>query len=196
MSRLFVGSLILAGSLSAVAAPVKYSVDPMHSKIGFSVRHMMISNVEGSFKDFTGTFTFDDAKDAVTAATFTAQTASIDTGNGKRDEHLKSPDFFDAAKYPTITFTETKLKKTSADHWDWSGNLTMHGVTKPVTFKLEHAGTQVDPQGNSHAGFEANATIKRSDWGLKWNKPLEKGAGVMVGDDVKLKLEVEAVQSK
>ena len=183
-------------SVAAVAAPAKYTIDKDHSKIGFSVRHMMISDVSGFFKDFEGTFTFDADKDTLTDAKFVAQTASISTENAKRDEHLQSADFFDAKKFPTITFNETKLKKVSKDKYKWSGNLTMHGETHPMSFDLEHRGTIKDPYGNMRAGFEATGTLKRSEWGLKWNKALEAGGGLVVSDEVKLKLDVEATQAK
>ncbi len=195
-SRIFVAVSVVFASVSVFAAPAKYVIDRDHSKIGFSVRHMMISDVTGFFKDFEGSFTLDADKDLVTDGKFIAQTASISTDNAKRDEHLQSPEFFDAKKFPTITFNETKLKKVSKDKYKWSGNLTMHGETHPVTFDLEHRGTIKDPYGNMRAGFEATGTLKRSEWGLKWNKALEVGGGVVVSDDVHLKLEVEAVQAK
>lgn len=191
-----VSALALFVSTSAFAAAEKYTIDKDHSKIGFSVRHMMISNVEGNFKDFEGSFTFDDSKGVLTDGTFSAKTDSIDTGNGKRDEHLRSADFFDAAKNPTITFTDSKLKKVSKNKYKWSGLLNMHGVAKPVTFDLEHKGTIKDPYGNMRAGFAATANIKRSDWGLTWNKALEAGGGMVVSDEVKLSLDAEAVQAK
>ena len=175
---------------AAFAAPQKYTIDPAHSKIGFSVRHMMISEVSGQFKDFEGAFTFDADKDALSDAHFVAKTASIDTGNSKRDEHLQSADFFDAAKNPTIEFKNTKVKKTSKDHYKWSGDLTMHGETHPMSFDVEHLGTVKGMDGAMHAGFTATGTLKRSEWGLKWNKAMEAG-GVAVSDDVKLKLDVE-----
>jgi len=193
--RLLASTLVVLSSAIAFAAPVKYTIDPVHSKIGFSVRHMMISEVSGNFKDFEGAFTFDADKDLVTDGHFVAKTASINTENAKRDEHLQSPDFFDAKKYPTIEFKNTKLKKVSKDHYKWSGDLTMHGETHPMTFDLEHKGTIKDMMGDMRAGFAATGTLKRSEWGLKWNKAVESG-GVVVGDDVNLKLDVEAVQAK
>jgi polyisoprenoid-binding protein YceI len=195
-SRFLTASTLVFASVSVFAAPLKYTIDKDHSKIGFTVRHMMISDVAGNFKDFDGSFTFDADKDLVTDGKFEAKTASISTENAKRDEHLQSGDFFDAAKFPTVTFNDTKLKKVSKDKYKWTGNLTMHGQTHPVTFDLEHRGTIKDPYGNMRAGFEATGTLKRSEWGLKWNKALEAGGGVVVSDDVHLKLEVEAVQAK
>jgi polyisoprenoid-binding protein YceI len=193
--KVFASTLVLFSAAVALAAPAKYTIDKDHSKIGFSVRHMMISEVEGNFKDFDGSFTFDADKDALSDGHFVAQTASIDTGNAKRDEHLQSADFFDAKKNPTIEFKNTKLKKVSKDKYKWSGDLTMRGETHPLTMDLEHKGTIKDPYGNMRAGFAAVGTLKRSEWGLKWNKAMEAG-GVAVSDDVKLKLDVEAVQAK
>lgn len=187
-------ALALVSSV-AFAAPAKYTVDAAHSKMGFAVRHLMISDVTGEFKEFEGTFTFDDAKAEISDATFSAKTASIDTGVAKRDDHLKSADFFDAAKYPTITLTNSKLKKAGKNKYKWTADLNMHGVTKPVTFDLEHRGTVKDPWGMMRAGFAARATIKRSEWGLNWNNALEAG-GVAVSDEVRLSLDVEATQPK
>lgn len=177
----------------AMAAPVKYTVDAAHSKVGFAVKHLMISDVTGEFKDFEGSFSFDDAKGEVTDATFSAKTASINTGNSKRDEHLQSADFFDAAKNPTVTFTNSKIKKAGKNKYKWTADLNMHGVTKPVTLDLEHKGTVKDGWGNTVAAFAANGKIKRSDWGLNWNKALEAG-GVTVSDEVRLMFDIEAKQ--
>jgi polyisoprenoid-binding protein YceI len=180
---------------AAPSAPAKYTIDSAHSKMGFAVRHLMISDVTGEFKEFEGSFTFDDQKGEISDATFTAKTASIDTGNTKRDEHLRSADFFDAAKYPTITLTNSKLKKAGKNKYKWTADLSMHGVTKPVTFDLEHRGTVKDPWGMMRAGFSARTTIKRSEWGLNWNNALEAG-GVAVSDEVRLTLDAEATQPK
>jgi polyisoprenoid-binding protein YceI len=193
--KILASTLVLLSSVIAFAAPAKYTIDKDHSKIGFSVRHMMISEVIGHFKEFEGSFTFDADKDALSEGHFVAQAASIDTDNAKRNEHLQSPDFFDVKKFPLIEFKNTKLKKVSKDKYKWSGDLMMHGETHPFTFDLEHKGTIKDPYGNMRAGFQATGVLKRSAWGLKWNKALETG-GAVVSDEVKLKLDVEAVQAK
>ncbi len=192
---LALASAVLSATVatSAFAAPVKYTVDAAHSKIGFAVKHLMISDVTGEFKDFDGSFMFDDAKGEVSDANFSAKTASINTGNSKRDEHLQSADFFDAAKYPTLTLTNSKIKKAGKNKYKWMADLTMHGVTKPVTLDLEHKGTVKDAWGNTVAAFSATGKIKRSEWGLNWNKALEAG-GVTVSDEVRLMLDVEAKQ--
>ncbi len=193
--KIMASALVLFSSALALAAPVKYVVDTAHSKIGFSVRHMMISEVDGRFKDFEGSFTYDADKDMLADGTFVAKTASVDTGNTKRDEHLVSADFFDAAKYPTIEFKNTKIKKVSKNKYKWSGDFMMHGETHPLTLDLEYKGTVKDMMGEMRAGFVATGKLKRSEWGLKWNKALEAG-GVAVSDDVTVKLDVEATPAK
>ena len=182
-------SLVLAGQ--AMAA--EYKIDPSHSKVGFSVRHLMISKVSGDFKEFDGTFEFDKDKGILGAHTFTVKTASVDTQEPKRDDHLRSPDFFDVAKYPTMTFAKTKITKDGKDKYKWAGDLTIHGVTKPVTFDLEYLGAATDPYGNKRIGFTAATKISRKEFGLTWNKALETG-GAVVGDDVEIKLDAEAIE--
>ena len=193
--KVLTSALVFLSSVAALAAPAKYTVDSAHSKIGFSVRHMMISEVDGRFKDFEGSFTFDPDKDALSEGSFVAKTASVDTGNAKRDEHLVSADFFDAAKNPTIEFKNTKIKKVSKNKYKWSGDFLMHGESHPLTLDLEYKGSVKDMMGDMRAGFAATGTVKRSAWGLKWNKALEAG-GVAVSDEVNLKLDVEALPAK
>jgi polyisoprenoid-binding protein YceI len=187
--------LIALTVLASAAQASEYKIDPDHSKIAFSVKHLMISEVEGRFSDFAGSFKFDADKGALSAGDFIVQAKSIDTGVTKRDEHLRSPDFFDVAKYPTLSVKNTKVTKVSKDKFKWTGDLNMHGQTHPVTFDLEHKGNIKDPWGNNRAAFTALATINRKEWGLTWNKALEAG-GVTVGDEVKLKLDVEAIEQK
>lgn len=156
-----------------------WNLDPAHSEITFKVKHMMISNVKGAFDTFSGTITAEDDtfKNAKTSATI--ETASIDTNSKDRDEHLKGPDFFNAAEFPTITFTSDSLNE------DVTGNITIHGVTKPIKLEVEFGGINVDPWGNTKAGFSFTGSIKRSDFGLNWNASLEAG-GVLVSDEVKI----------
>jgi polyisoprenoid-binding protein YceI len=193
--RVALATALVGGASTAFAAPIKYDIDSAHSRVGFSVRHMMISEVQGSFKTFEGKFTFDAEKGTVSDADFSADTKSINTENEKRDEHLRSADFFDAEKNPKITFKNSKLKKVSKDKYKWSGDLTMHGVTKPVTFDLEFRGVAKDPYGMMRAGFVATGKINRKDFGLTWNKALETG-GVAVSEEVALKIDAEGVQAK
>jgi len=186
----FVPAIALLAAAPAFAT--NYQVDGAHSTVAFSVKHMAISTVNGHFNTFSGDFTFDPTTGVLGNSKFEVKTDSIDSGNGKRDEHLKSPDFFDVAKYPTMTLTDSKIKKTGKDKYDWDAQLTLHGVTKPVKFVLEYTGSAKGMQGETRAAFNASTTIKRSDWNLKWNKALEAG-GVMVSDEVKLSIDVEAI---
>ncbi len=172
-----------------------YEVDPVHSRVGFSVKHLMIATVPGNFKEFEGKFDFDEKKGEVKDGVFTVKAASINTDNAKRDEHLRSADFFDVEKYPTITITNTKLKKAGKNKYKWTGDLNMHGVTKPVTFDLEHKGNVKGMMGESRAGFVATTKINRKDFGLNWNKALEAG-GVAVSDEVQITLDISAVEAK
>lgn len=179
----------------AQAAPATYKVDQAHSTVGFTVRHLMVSDVNGVFKDFDGSFVFDSEKATVSDATFTVKTASIDTNNDKRDDHLRSADFFESSKFPTMTVTNSKVKKAGKNKYKWTGDLTIRDVTKPVTFDLVYTGTTKDGYGNEKAGFAANTTIKRGDYGLKWNKALEAG-GVTVSDEVRINLDIQAQKEK
>jgi polyisoprenoid-binding protein YceI len=193
MKRLFPLALLSLIVASAASAST-FTVDPSHSQIGFSIRHL-VSKVQGKFDDFSGTFTFDAKNPAEFKGTFTAKTASIDTGTAKRDEHLKSGDFFDVQKFPEMTFVASTLKPAGKNKYKLAGDLTMHGVTKPVTFTLEYMGQAKDPWGNERAGFSATGKLNRKDFGLIWNKTLETG-GLMVGDEVEVTFNAEAVQDK
>lgn len=176
-------TLVLAlGLIVPAAAQTGWTLDKSHSGIKFSVRHMVISDVEGSFKDFDVTFKAekDDFTDAVIEATI--QTASIDTDNERRDAHLKSDDFFNAEKYPTITFKSSKFEKTGATTYKIHGDLTIRDVTKPVTFDAVLGGTQKTQRGTV-SGWKATLTINRFDYNLKWDRAIETG-GLVVGPDV------------
>src|SRR4051812_34127806 len=179
--------------MSATFAQVKWKVDASHSKLGFSVTHMMVSETEGKFKVFDGSaesktdMDFTDAK-----IDFTADAASINTEDEKRDGHLKSPDFFDVAKYPTITFKSTSMKPTGKGKTSYNleGDLTMHGVTKRVKLLAIGASKTVkDPYGNIKNGFKVTGTINRKDFGLSWNAALEAG-GVAVSEEVAVNLNI------
>jgi polyisoprenoid-binding protein YceI len=193
-----IAALIIGGSLTASlasAAPVDYKIDGAHSRVSFTVKHMMISSVTGTFKDFDGDFFFDSEKFTGGGAKFVVQAASVDTGNAKRDEHLRSPDFFDVAKFPTLSVTNSKITKAGKDKFKWAGDLTIHGVTKPVTFDLEYKGSIMDPYGTKRAAFTATTIINRKDYGLTWNKAMEAG-GVVVGEDVTVQIDIEATEAK
>lgn len=192
--RYIKSSIILVLSLLAsfALASDKYMLDKAHTKIGFTVRHMMLSNVDGEFTDYDGEILFDEADPTKSKVNVTINVASINTGNEKRDKHLKSPDFFNAKEFPTITFKSKEVKKT-ADGFVAIGDLTIHGVTKEVSFPFTLAGP-LNVMGHKRFGASAELTINRQDFGVKWNKNLDNG-GLVVSDDVKIRLEVEAVQA-
>ncbi len=165
-----------------------WDVDPSHTEAGFVARHLMVSKVRGRFADVQGTV---EVADPVTASTVRVSIpmASVHTGNADRDNHLRSGDFFDVEKFPEMTF-----ESTSFDGSELAGDLTIKGVTKPVTFEVEFNGVQTDPYGNTKAGFEATTTIKRSDWGLNWNAAIE-GGGVLVSEKITVELDVQLAKS-
>lgn len=170
-----------------------WNVDKSHSSLEFTVKHMMISKVKGAFTDFEATIEADpnDLTDA--KIEFSVNLNSIDTRNADRDNHLRSNDFFDIENHPKMTFVATEIKKTSDNEYDITGDLSIRGVTKPVTFEVEMEGVGKDPWGNDVAGFSGSTKINRKDFGLVWNAALETG-GVLVGEDVKIKIEIEAHQ--
>lgn len=170
-----------------------WEFDPSHTNLGFSARHAMVAKVRGGFSDVTGTLVLDGANPAASTATVTIMAASLDTKNADRDGHLKSADFLDVEQFPTITFNSTSAKQVSDDEFEVTGDLTIHGVTKPVVVKMELNGVTQDPWGGTRIGFEGKAEISRKDFGMVWNVALEAG-GVLVGDTIKLELDVEAVK--
>ncbi len=170
-----------------------WQIDPAHSNASFSIRHMMISNVRGEFGKVTGSVNWDEAEVTKSTAEATIDTTTINTHESKRDEHLKSPDFFDVAKYPTITFKSTSVKKVGADRLTIAGDLTIHGVTKPVTLEATYTNEMKDPYGNTRRGASARTKLNRKDFGLKWNQTLE-GGGLLVGDEVDITLDLELIK--
>jgi polyisoprenoid-binding protein YceI len=199
MKKLFTTAAASLLMMSANFAQVSWKVDNSHSKLGFSVTHMMVSETEGKFKVFDGTATSKSEMDFTDAAiSFSADAASINTEDEKRDGHLKSPDFFDVAKYPTITFKSISMKPTGkgATTYDLEGDLTMHGVTKRVKLlAIGAAKTVKDPYGNIKNGFRVTGMISRKDFGLTWNKALEAG-GVAVSDEVNISCNIELNKAK
>jgi polyisoprenoid-binding protein YceI len=180
------------GVMSAQAT--QWKIDPMHSEADFAIKHMSISTVHGTFRGISGTITYDPANVAKSGVEASIDVTSVDTGVAPRDKHLKSPDFFDTDKFPTMTFKSTSVKKMG-DHYDVAGDLTLHGVTKPVVLKLEDPGKpQVGMDGKSvHRGFTATTTIDRTAFGLAWNGTLKSGDS-MLGNDVKIELDIEGSQ--
>jgi polyisoprenoid-binding protein YceI len=173
--------------------PGTWSVDPTHTHIGFSVRHLMVSKVRGSFGDFTAEVTI---AENLLESTLSAvvQMASIVTGNDDRDGHLRTNDFFAIEEHPTMSLVSTGFEARGGDDYVMHADLTIRGITKPVDFEIEFGGIGGDPWGGTRAGFEAKATINRKDWGIAWNAPVETG-GVVIGEKVDIQLEVELVKS-
>jgi polyisoprenoid-binding protein YceI len=185
--------MMLALAALVLAAPITLEADPNHSTAGFAVKHMMVTTVRGQFDKLASTLNWN--KDDPTRSTvdLKIETASVDTHNEKRDGHLKSADFFDAQKCPEITFKSDKIEK-AGDHYNVNGNLTMHCVTKPVTLQAAFTDQpQKSPMGTTIYAADVTGKVKRSDWGLTWNKALESG-GMMVSDDVTLEINLEYVQ--
>ena len=169
-----------------------YAIDPSHSRIGFVARHAMVTKVRGSFNDFEGSGYFDAEDPTSSTLQLTIQAASIDTRNADRDGHLKSNDFFDMERYPEITFTSTSVEQVG-EVSRVTGDLTIKGVTKPVTVDFEYTGSAVDPYGNQPVGFEGKTTVNRKDWGVSWNTALESG-GVLVSEKVTLEFDLAAIK--
>jgi polyisoprenoid-binding protein YceI len=181
-------------ALPVLANADSWQIDPMHTSVEFTVRHMMISNVKGVFEKSSGTVTVEGSDPTSAKIDATIDASSIDTRVDRRDADLKSPNFLDVAKYPTITFKSTKVEAAGEGKWKVTGDLTLHGVTKSVVLDVESSGAPIkDPFGNTRAGASATTKINRKDFGLTYNKALETG-GVMVGDDVAISIDVEAIK--
>ena len=190
-NRIAASALVAALALPSLAVASDWDIDPSHSQANFTVRHLMVSNVRGDFGKVTGTIKLDDKDVTRSSVDATIDVASISTRDSKRDEHLKSPDFFDVAKYPTITFKSKKVTKAGSGKLKVTGDLTMHGVTKEVTLDVEGPAKEAkDPWGNTRSGFAATTKLNRKDFGLGWNKVLETG-GVAVGEEVTILLDLE-----
>ena len=185
-------SIATTTSNSLTAATGTWVIDAAHTNLGFSVRHAMVSKARGNFGEFTGSFTIDGDNLAGSSAELTIQAASIDTKNADRDAHLKSPDFLDVENFATVTFVSTAVS-VDGDSVIVTGDLTIHGVTKSVDVAYEFVGISQDPWGQTKIGFEGSTRISRKDFGLVWNAALETG-GVLVGDEIKLSLDVEATK--
>jgi len=172
-----------------------YNIDAAHSGAHFTVRHMMITNVRGSFKKVSGTVVYDSENAANSSVQAEIDAASITTNDDQRDAHLRSGDFLDVEKFPSITFKSTSVEPQGEGEWKVTGDLTIHGVTRPVVLNVEGLGPESkDPWGNFRTGASATTKIKRSDFGLTWNAALETG-GLLVGDDLKIELDLSLVKS-
>jgi polyisoprenoid-binding protein YceI len=183
--------LMLTAGMTQAAT---WSFDKAHSSIGFSVRHMVISKTTGNFDDFNGVLEFDGENVQSGKVELTVQMASVDTDDEKRDDHLRTEDFFDVDKYPIMIFKSTKITDLNGSNFKLTGILTIKDVSKEVTFDCEHNGTIKDPWGNTRAGFTAETEINRQDFNVSFSKILD-GGGLLVGDNVEIKLELETIQS-
>lgn len=195
MKRLITSiSTIIVLALPALALAATWTIDPEHSDVGFKVRHLMVSNVKGSFEKFTGTVQLNEHDITKSKVEVSIDTNSINTNVQKRDEHLRSADFFDVAKFPTMTFISTKVVDVGKDKQKVTGDLTLHGVTRQVVLDVEGLSTESkDPWGNIRRGATAATKINRKDFGLVWNKVLETG-GIAVGEEVTITLEIEMIK--
>ncbi|WP_409343168.1 YceI family protein [Paenibacillus sp. MBLB4367] len=174
-------------------ANTKWAVDPTHSSLDFSVKHMMIAKVKGTFHAFEAQIEADPSDLTSASIRFDIDLNSIDTKNSDRDAHLRSADFFEIEKYPKLTFVATSIEKSGNGEYDVTGDVSLHGVTRSETFSVSFEGAGKDPWGNEKAGFSATGSLKRSDYGLTYNAVLETG-GVLIGDEVKISIEIEAAK--
>jgi polyisoprenoid-binding protein YceI len=183
-----------AASAATLRAADTYTIDKNHSDVSFTIRHFA-SKVHGRFSDFSGAIQADPAKPETSSVNFTIKAASIDTNNADRDNHLRSADFFDAAKYPEITFKSSKVTPKGKDQYDVTGTLTMRGVSKEITIAVAYLGSAKDPGGNDRASFELSNKLNRKDFGINWNKALD-GGGFMLSDDVDVTISLETIKKK
>jgi len=174
-------------------ATTKWVLDPTHSELGFKIKHLMISNVSGSFKNFNAEVISEGIDFSTAQINLSAEMASISTNNEQRDDHLRNSDFFEVEKYPKLTFKSTRVEKVDSDTYTLHGELTMKGITKPVRLSVEYNGVAKDPWGNEKAGFVVTGKINRSDWGVNFNGVLETG-GVMLSEEVKINSEIQLVK--
>lgn len=184
----------MATSTTSPASLITWKLDPAHSSAEFKVKHMMISNVKGTFSGLSGTLTEHTVDSTLSSVEASVDISTVNTGDAQRDGHLKSADFFDVEKYPAMTFKSTKVERKAEDEYRVTGDLTIHGVTKPVTFAVEGpTAPGKDPWGNTRIGLSATTKINRKDFGLSWNAALETG-GFLVGEDVQLTLEAQFIK--
>ena len=172
-----------------------WNIDSSHSGIHFAVRHMVVAKVRGAFTRYQGTINFDEKKPEASTVSVRIEAASIDTREPQRDAHLRSADFFDVERYPTLSFESTKVAKLKGNNYRVTGDLVIHGVTKPVELEVEYLGGGKDPYGNERIGFQAETSINRKDFGLNWNQVLETG-GVLLGDKVEISIDLQGVKAQ
>lgn len=186
---------VLASLFASVSHAGTYKIDESHTQVGFKIKHLVISTVSGRFNKFSGEFKFDSKTGKLEGLKISIDASSIDTNEPDRDKHLKSKDFFDVQKFKTLEFVAKDVSYKDDKPIEVKGDLTIHGVSKPVVLKVEFKGEATDPWGNQRAAFEASTKVNRKDFGLNWNKSLDKG-GVMIADDVNIQIEGEAILQK
>jgi len=195
MRRAFIALAVFTLSALPLAAADTLAIDSAHSEASFQIRHL-VTKVRGRFAEFSGTILMDAAKAENSSVAFTIKAASIDTGNAKRDEHLRSADFFDVAKFPELSFKSSKVSAgANGAPYQVTGNLTIRGVSKEITLPVSFLGKARDPWGNTRAGFETAIRINRKDYGINWNAALDQG-GFMLSDDVDVSINLEAIEQK
>jgi len=195
LTLVFALALLMIHSGDSRAEAIVYDIDPDHSQVIFKVKHLGISTVTGRFDLFAGSYAFDEADMASSKVEMDIVASSINTNKKKRDDHLKSNEFLDIEKYPSITFKSKEVKKSSGGDFQIVGDLTIHGVTKEVTLDADYEGSVTDPWGNDRSAFTASTEINRKDFGMEWNKALEAG-GFLVGDEVIITIEIEGIKKK
>jgi polyisoprenoid-binding protein YceI len=195
MLKRMVTVLVIVLAATLVSQAETWNLDNANSSIGFSVKHMVIATVRGQFENFEGKVNFDGKSLEKGSAEITIDVKSIDTNNDRRDNHLRSSDFFEADKFPTISFNSTKITQTGENEFQMTGGLTMKGITKPVTLDCIFNGTVTDPRGNERAGFEATGTIKRHDFNIAWDNKLQDGSFI-AGEEIKLDIHAELVKAE
>jgi polyisoprenoid-binding protein YceI len=189
MNHKFFAVAVLASLATLPLSAETFSIDPAHSEVGFTVRHL-VSNVRGRFDEFSGKVNLDPKNLTASSVDFHIKATSIDTSVPDRDKHLRSADFFDVEKFPEITFKSESIKATGKNKYDVTGTLTLHGVGKKVTLPVSYLGQAKDPWGGTRAGFETVTTLNRKDYGIVWNKALDNG-GMLLGEDVKVEINLE-----
>ena len=192
-SRLLAAAVV--GLFASVSQAGTYKIDESHTQVGFKIKHLVISTVSGRFNKFSGEFKFDSKTGKLEGLKTSIDASSIDTNEPDRDKHLKSKDFFDVQKFKTLEFVAKDISNKDNKPIEIKGDLTIHGISKPVVLKVEFKGEATDPWGNQRAAFEASTKVNRKDFGLNWNKSLDKG-GVMIADDVDIQIEGEAILQK
>lgn len=195
MKRMLLTSALLVGMASPAVAADAYTIDVSHSEVTFQVTHLTISKVRGRFREFEGNIQIEPGKPEASSVEFRIKAASVDTLEAKRDEHLRSADFFDAASHPELSFRSTKIVATGKDSYDVTGNLTIRGNTKTITLPVKVTGPIQDPWGNTKMGFETSTKINRKDYGVSWSKVMDNG-GLVVSDEVAIDIALETVRKK